>query len=128
MEIGEYTRPKAWERDDAGEVRLLATYDPGEKRYIFPPLSKHLQAGDAELRSLPNVGRLYTYTLNPPNPKRGTPQRAFALVDFPEQNLRVFGRLRLESDSRPSLDSPVKVLLEEYKKDEDYIFVCLEGN
>ena len=128
MDIGEYTRPKAWERDGAGEVRLLATYEPGEGRYVFPPLPGHLRAEDAELRPLPSVGRLYTYTLNPPNPKRGTPQRAFALVDFPEQNLRVFGRLRLEGDSRPTLDGPVKVQLEEYKKDEDYIFACLEGN
>lgn len=128
MDIEKFMRPKAWERDSDGQVRLLATYEPAKDRYVFPPLPGHLQSEGTELRPLPNIGRLYSYTLNPPNPKRGTPQRAFALVDFPDQNVRVFGRLRLEGDFRPKLDTPVKVDLEAFKKGEDYVFDCLEGS
>jgi uncharacterized OB-fold protein len=126
MDINKYVRPKAWEHSDDGKVRLLATYEPSESCYVFPPLHEHLHSEDAELRPLSSIGRLYSYTVNPPNPKRGIPQRAFALVDFPEQNLRVFGRLRLEGDFRPTLDTLVKVEIEEFKKDEDYIFDCIQ--
>jgi uncharacterized OB-fold protein len=126
MDVNKCVRPKAWRCNSYGDVQLLATYEPSEDRYIFPPLPDHLQTKDAELRLLPNVGRLYSYTVNPPNAKRGSPQRAFSLVDFPEQNVRVFGRLRLEGDFRPNLDTPVRVALEESEKGEDYIFDCVE--
>ncbi len=126
MDVNKCVRPKAWKYNSNGDVQLLATYEPKKDRYVFPPLPEHLQAEDAELRSLPTIGKLYSYSVNPPNPKRGTPQRAFALVDFPEQNVRVFGRLRLEGDYRPALDISVKVALEQLEKGEDYIFDCLE--
>jgi hypothetical protein len=126
MDLSKSIRPKAWERTNDGDVRILATYEPSEKRYVFPPLPGHLQSECAELRRLPSVGRLYSYTVMPANPKRGTPQRAFALVDYPDQDLRVFGRLQLTDDFRPILNTAVRVGLEELTKGEDYVFECIE--
>lgn len=98
-----------WQRDAAGQVRLLASREIGSQAHFFPPLPEASPiAGRFRTVALSPTAKLYSFTVIHPNPKTGRKPFALAYADFPEQ-VRVFGALSLEGSAPPRIGSALAV-------------------
>ncbi|TBF87471.1 OB-fold domain-containing protein [Rhizobium leguminosarum] len=111
-------------------VNLSASRDKKGGKGLFPRVPTGSPSADRyEPIVLSSTASLYTFTIIHPNPKTGLQPYALIYADFAEDT-RVFGRLELAPDERPSIGMQLRVVCREDAGDPDthYCFEPLRGN
>lgn len=91
----------------ANHMTLLASQDPLSGETQFPPAEWVRENHPPITLRIGPTGRLYTYTVV--HPGKAVAPYGLAFVDF-EPGVRVFGRLLLDGECRPDVDSEVQVV------------------